>query len=164
MVSIHNSDLKKEIIEGAKIQLSVDNVPQELGKTVVPVMEVNPKFFRKTTILKSGTTKNDTSLIILTTPKDRDFYITSACISLIKDVTSTSTFSGITLYEASNPTQVKTILEIAGITLTAQTANMSLNFPNPIKVARGTQIIMKNETGVAEIKAMGGIHGFYVED
>jgi len=47
MAKIHNSDIQKRIIEEAKLQVAVDNVPQELAEKVLPVLISNPKGKKK---------------------------------------------------------------------------------------------------------------------
>ncbi len=47
-MEIHNSDIAKRIREIIKSQDQVDQVPRELGKTIVPVLITNPKSTVKT--------------------------------------------------------------------------------------------------------------------
>ncbi len=54
MAIINNADLTKELIAGAKIQLSYDDVPGRLATAVVPTMEVNPKLLQETTVVARG--------------------------------------------------------------------------------------------------------------
>ncbi len=42
---IYNSDVTKELRDGGKISLR-DAIPNQLAEKVVPVMEVNPKFYK----------------------------------------------------------------------------------------------------------------------
>jgi hypothetical protein len=46
MAQIFNSELKKQLIDGAKLQTSKDVIPSQLADKVVPVMEVNPKLLK----------------------------------------------------------------------------------------------------------------------
>lgn len=160
MATIHNSDLSKELILGARIQTSKDSVPNQIADKVVPVMEVNPKLLRKIDIVKEAVATNQTSSTIYTTPGDRDFYITNAAISTIKDATSTSTVSAIRAYV--NGVQIA-IFRLPSFTLTAQNMSIMHDFKFPIKIDRNTAITVTNSTAVANITSYGLIFG-YIDD
>lgn len=162
MTTIYNSDLTKEIIQGAKIQTSLDTVPNKLASSVVPVMEVNPKLLREINLNKYGTASNSTSAILYTTPTDKDFYITSAQISLIKDATSTSTETYISCEMENGSLGI--LIDISTFTLTAQTAQNSISFPFPIKIKRGTNITINNTTNVANIRSSATITGYLIDN
>jgi hypothetical protein len=159
MAQIYNSDLTKELIEGAKIQTAFDVVPNQIAEKVVPTMEVNPKILQKLNYAHSNTATNATSVTIYTTPTDQDFYLSAVTLSLIKDVTSTSVKSAVT---ATINGVAQDLLSIPGITLTAQTAQISLSLPRDLKIDRGTNIVVTNSTNVANILATGVIFGYLV--
>jgi hypothetical protein len=160
MAQIHNSDLSKELIKGGRLQVSRDVVPNQLAEKVVPVMEVNPKLLKIANIVRSATAVNSTSSNIYTTPTDRDFYLTFANISVLKDVTSTSTETSI---KVTIDGILQRLISIAGISLTPQTLGTSQSFDIPIKIDRGTGILVTNGTNVANINAWGNIAG-YIDD
>ena len=158
MANINNSQLSKELIDGAKIQTSFDKIPTQLADKVVPVMEVNPKMLRRCNLVKSQFASNSTSGTIFATPTDKDTFIVACCLSVIKDVTSTSAFSTIT---ATIDGVAIDLLSIAGLTLTAQSESVAVSFPFPVKIDRGTNIIVTNSTNVANIRSRGNIIGYY---
>jgi len=160
MATIYNSDLSKELRLGARIQTSVDSIPNKLGEVVMPVMEVNPKLLKIANIVRSATAVNSTSSNMYTTPTDRDFYLTFANISVLKDVTSTSTETSI---KVTIDGVLHRLISIAGISLTPQTLGTSQSFNIPIKIDRGTAIMVTNGTNVANINAWGNIAG-YIDD
>jgi len=160
MATINNSDLKKNLIEGAKINIVTEAVPSELGKTVVPVMETNPKLLRICDIIKYGVCSDSTVSAIYTTPADRDFYLTACSLSLIKDATAVSNISNLQVYIGGIAINV---LAIAGITLTAQNGSMSLSFPTPIKIDRDTAIAIRNSNATSTVNSVGTIIGYIVE-
>lgn len=159
MATIYNSDLSKELIDGAKIQVSKDKVPNQIADKVVPVMEVNPKMLKYVNVIKRASVINATSTTIYTTPTDRDFYLTSAQLSLIKDATSTSATSAIAVTLKGDSTAVN-ILEISSITLTAQENAVANSYTIPILLERNTTIAVTNSTNVANIRASGCIQGY----
>ncbi len=159
MAQIYNSDLTKELIDGAKIQTSREYPPNQLADKVVPTLEVNPKILQKLNYTHSNTATNATSATIYTTPTDQDFYLSAVALAIIKDATSTSTKSAVT---ATINGVAQDLLSIPGITLTAQTAEMSLSLPRDLKIDRNTNIVVTNSTNVANILATGVIFGYLV--
>ena len=157
MATIYNSDLFKELASAGKIQVSVDNIPNQLAEKVVPVMEVNPKLLRRTEIIRHNDATNATSASIYTTPANADFYLTHLTISTMKDAGSTATFSaiscvidGITRYAAT----------LGFITLTASRDSLSINFSTPIKIDRNTSIGIVNSAAAANIITICSIGGY----
>lgn len=161
MAQINNSQLSKELIDGAKIQTSAEQIPTQLAEKVVPVMEVNPKMLRICNIVKRQTTTNSTSGTIYTTPTDKDFYLVSCSLNVIKDVTATSLFSTITCTIDGLATQ---LLMIGGFTLTVQDRGIAESFSKtPIKIDRGTNITCTNSTNVGNVTAIACIKGYTTE-
>lgn len=112
-------------------------------------------------ICRRGSAANATSVTIFTTPTDKDFYLTSAVLTVIKDVTSTSTSSAINVTIDGVAVQ---IIDIAGITLTVQNEAANITFAGDgIKVDRGTNITVTNSSNVANIRASACIHGYTQE-
>ncbi len=127
----------------------------EINDVIVPVIVVEPKI----DIIKNTVVVNATSGTVYTTPTDKDFFLTSASLSVAKDVTSTSTFTrlkivvdGISLI----------ILSIATMTLTVQNDSISNSF-KPIKLDRNSTIQILNSTNVATLNTEATIQGYTVE-
>lgn len=160
MAQIHNSDLIKGISKNAGIQISRENVPNQLAEKVVPTMETNPELLRKISIVRSTTGTNATSTTIYTTPTDQDFYLCAMAITMIKDVTATSNATAIV---ATINGAVISILKIPGITLTVQESNVQVSLPFPLKIDRGTAINITHSTNVANVVGTGHIYGFINE-
>jgi len=137
-------------------RLKGDALPSELIDDIQPVFDVTPP----STLCRSQTASNTGSAqTIYATPTDQDFYLTSASLSLIKDVTSTSTGTNI---RVTIDGVARIILAIASITLTVQQAQMSQSFSNPIKVDRGTNITVEHSAGVANVLGVATIQGFLI--
>ena len=90
MATIYNSDLFKEMASAGALQQAVDKIPNQLAEKVVPVMEVNPKLFRRINIIKQDDLQNATSSTTYTTPTDKDFFLTNLNFSYIKTNTATT--------------------------------------------------------------------------
>lgn len=136
-------------------KLKGESSPVFVNDIISPVVDVSPK----TTIVKSASAVNATSATIYTTPTDRDFYLTGAMLSTIKDVTAQSTGESIKVF--IDGTQVN-ILTIISITLTVQTDSVSISY-DKIKLDRGSTIVVTNGSGVANVSSNGIIFGYIVE-
>lgn len=165
MATIYNSDLSKEISDGAKIQTSKDQIPTQLAEKVVPVMEVNPKFFRKINLVRSVlATASGASNVIYATPADKDFFITNLCLSFFKDAACDAATGRIAITVstdglASNP------LNVAITTLNLQEQTVSINFPIPLKVDRGSNIFTAQPTFAAgTFTRTASVCGFLVDN
>lgn len=162
MATIYNSQLSQELTDGAKIQVSKDKIPTELAEKVIPVMEVNPKLFRRINVIKAGIALNVTGTGVYTTPTDKDFYLCGAQLSLIKDVTSTSTFTYLSCTDEYGALQ--TLLKIVSLSLTPQIDGCTADFTIPIKLKRGSVIGINNFTNVANITSHACIWGYTVDN
>lgn len=161
MAQLYNSELTKEIREGGKIQISRDSIPTQLAEKVVPVMEVNPKLLRKCSILATATNTSTTATVI-TLDSNKDFYLCGGNLSVIKDVTSPSTFSAIIVSPVELANNLA-FLSIAGITLTPQSETMAIDLARPIQLKRGSAISLTNTSATANVLSRCSIWGYYDE-
>ena len=153
MVNNYNTSISKRATDMLNVRDGqfFDN---NLGNKIVPVLEINRPVVN---VLASNVVINGTSATIYTTPTDKDFYLTSAQLSVIKDATSTSTACTISATVGGVTTQ---ILTIKCLTLTAQENSISNSFYYPIKIDRGTNIVVTSTTNVANVGATGNIQGY----
>lgn len=161
MAVIYNSDLTKELVDVAKIQVSRDSTPNQIADKVVPVIDVNPKHSRVLNHATVNTATNSAGVTIYTTPTDRDYFLTQVFLYFIKDVTSTSTYSAIDVVIGGGR---YTLLSLPQISLTVQQGGLSISFHRPMKIDRGTTIRLLNSTNVANITSTGGVAGYTVEN
>lgn len=163
MATINNAELTKELIDGAKIQLSSDNVPGRLADAVVPTMEVNPKLFRETNFIEASSRNSAGAVTIVTTDANKVTFMTEAWIGITKDVANDTTTSIISLKIYQNG-QLKEIMGIPSLTLTAQDSHMVLSFKNPVKLDKNTTVRVGSIlTGAGSALLCGGISG-YIEE
>ena len=159
MATINNSDLSKELIDGAKIQISHDVVPNQLAEKVVPVMEVNPKLLRVCNIVRSTLLVAPTT--IYTTPANRNFYLCSAFVqcSTKADVDA----ARIITVTIDGQSQVLIQNNVSGGpagSLGTTNSDLTINPSNPIKIDRGTAIVISGSGTFGS----AGIIGYTVED
>jgi hypothetical protein len=163
MSTIHNSDLFKEFKEGAKTQQLRDVIPTQMADKIVPVMEVNPKLLRRINFVKRAASVNATGVnIIPATPTEKDTFIVSASLAYIKDATATSLSSYI--QAVLDDGSIIELLDLPQLTLTASSGEISVSFPNPIKLKKGSAITVQNNTANANISTQAIVYGYYVEN
>lgn len=158
--TVKNTDIDKTLFLSANLYPYQDQLPNVLDMDIQPTLELNPWMQRIADICKSATASNATSATIYTTVNDatQHFYLTSASLATIKDVTSTSTSEALGV--VINGTNVA-LLSIPSITLTAQTLSTSVTFDTPILIDQNTAITVTNTTNAANVKTTGTITGFY---
>lgn len=162
MVKIQNSDAIKEIRDAARLSIS-EGFPQDLAKSIVPVMEMNPNLLRKTTVVFEGSTTATGALTLGTSSSTKDTYVTGFTFNYIKDATCDTASGNLRLLLTRNG-QILQVARMAVLTLTAQSGQMAHQFANPIKIDRGTavQIGSNTFTAGAMVRA-ANVYGYEVE-
>lgn len=117
---------------------------------VIPIEECSQ-------IVKQAFVNNSVGATIYTTPTDKDFYITGATMSLIKDVTATSTQTSL---RCTIGGEVLYLMQIVGITLTPQSSTISIALARPLKVDRGINITLNNATATGNVVAGCSVVGY----
>lgn len=140
------------------LQSGSDQIPNQSANIVSPVIEVGPKF---STIMKtnSASTSSNTTLIY-TTPTDKDFYLTYACLSATKDAASDNT--AVSLFVSVDNSSSRVLFQEMQ-TLTATSFTNIANFNYPLKLNRGSQILLGGTFTVGTMNKRATIAGFIVE-
>jgi hypothetical protein len=158
MVKIYQGEYTRKLSRDLRIAQAVNNVPDDLASEIQPVFVINYPF----NIRNASTTTSSTSSTLMTTRTDAETYVISASLAVIKDASATSvdTRLNVTSIEGA----LLPILRIPGISLTAQSETISINFPIPIRLGRGTAVTLTNSTAVANIVADCSFQYFEVPD
>lgn len=149
-----NSQVIKETVEAFKIDTNVSAIPN-----AIPVIEVGVKSV-KNGLSFSSTLVNATSTTLFTFPSDRDTYLTGAMITFVRDALATSELFAIT-YVPAEDTANRTIVNYAGVTLTAGNGSATTPQFHPIKVKRGSVVTITSTTNTGNFKVTGLIYFFY---
>jgi hypothetical protein len=123
---------------------------------IQPIMNIQ----RFCNIVRNVSSDNATSATLYTTPSDKDFYLVSASLSFVKDITATTT--GVSLRAVVEGVQ-RRILELACLTLTVERGQLNISLNNPIKIDRNTNISVDSITNNANFNIRGQIIGYTVE-
>lgn len=136
MAQINNSQLSKEIIDGAKIQTSFNQIPTQLADKVVPVMEVNPKLLRRCNYVASATANGT----IATTPTDRDLFIFAVTLCGQQNGAGTSNPRVVITPKGGLATTMVALQLRATAAVDKDSLVTSLNLTYPILLERGSTI------------------------
>lgn len=157
MAQINSSDHIQRMVSSLRLS-SWEKIPAELADKVLPVFFIN---FPHQIYFKNTTAANSTTTTIHTCSTTMDTYICGCSLSVIKDVTSTSTGSSINATPYGQATAIQ-LIRIASLTTTVQNDTLSQTFFQPIRLARGSTITVTNTTNVANVSATGCIHFYEV--
>jgi len=161
MATIYNSELTKEITDGAKIQTSHDLVPTQLAEKVVPVMEVNPKLLKYCNILKQVNSSSSGNTVIYTTPANKDFYLT--CIVLSTQTDATSDGTSLNIWGAIRGKTGSNLAFIPKLASTAIHTNLVIPFPVPILLEKSENIILTQTFSVGAQNTSATVIGYTVD-
>jgi len=139
MATINNSDLSREVIDGAKIAIGREKVPDQISDKVVAVMECNPKLLRRINLVRNYSAILTGTANVYTTPADSDFYLSSLVFSITKDATC-DLATGASSVTATIDGVARALASLTCITLTAQDKAIAIAFELPIKIDRNTII------------------------
>jgi hypothetical protein len=164
MARINNSELNNEITDATRIQSGSSAIPNELGNTVIPVIDVSPARNKITTILKTGSVTASGNSTIVTLDGDKDFYLTGVAISFAQDATcdaaSGNAVSIVGTLDADLTS--KALLQLSAITLTAANGSIALSFPGSIRMLKGSAITLTGNTFTVGSKVRScELFGFY---
>jgi len=162
MAIIHNSNLTKELTNGAKIQTSFDKVPNEIAEKVVPVMEVNPKLLFNCNKIKQVTSSVTGTTLIYTTPSDKDFYLLGGMFSMNTDAANDSNGANITMVPEGGPTT--RFLGFYKVVSIAFDEIITISLNNPIKLGRNTTINIVDSFTAGNSYKQAIIYGYEVDN
>lgn len=167
MATINNSDLKKELIAGAKIQVAVESPPTALAEKVVPTMEVNPDLLRKSTLIKADELVTTGGLVLYassTNPTGKKTFITCIDARMVKDATcDRATGSIIVQLSPKGKAQEDTII-IPILTLTAQEHSSPVYFAHPLELEPNTNITFTGTYTAGLMSRSISVYGYQLED
>jgi hypothetical protein len=140
MAKINRSDVIQKAVNDLAISTSTDKIPNETLDKVQLTYDLNNKFSQ----FVVGVTGNATGTLTTNLPNvssSGETYITALQLSLIKDVVCDQAQGLISLSLTLDKTNLSTIiLSIPVLTLTAQSENVFLSLPYPIKVKNNSAI------------------------
>ena len=157
MAYIDNTDTKKEMNDAMRGNAVSNVAPTKIIDSVQPVININPKDYRRVNIVKSST-----STSIYTTPLDKDFFLVGWFLNATNKTASQDTSVTITAFPKGETSSV--VLSACNFSTSAikdvAESNIGLMLPNPILIERNTAIAVAR-TNAATTRAT--IFGYTVE-
>jgi len=155
MATINNSDLFKELKEGARIQQLSDVVPNQLGNQIIPVMEVNPKLMRRINVLARISAFGTAT--VYTTPANQDFYLVGVCIQAANSTASQASTATVTITPFGAAATIFNSLYLrTSVILDVASGVSNMILPIPIKLERNTNVAYAaSNIAVGSIIVMG---------
>lgn len=147
MPNIQNTSTIKEIRTAGGLSIS-EGFPTRLADSVLPVINVNPKDYRRTSLLLQERGVASGNVTVVTTHATRYTFINSITLSFVKDATCDAASTQIDVVAVVDGVTVVLIVN-ALLTLTAQTSALSLSFVNPIRLDRASAITIRTPTYTA---------------
>lgn len=158
MVANKSGEVVKQITDILKLQTA--ELPSNIGMetSIKPNIYVNPQFSTHAYSTVSGTSGTS---VLFYPAADRDFYVTSAYLSINKDATCDLATGPVYIYTTIAGLTWR-ILAISTITLTAQHETISISLPYPLKVDRGVAIQVSGTFTAGVLYRVAAITGFYI--
>lgn len=134
-------------------------VSTEVAPFIQPIIPIQ----RKCTVIKELHHTTSGAQTLYTTPNDKDFYLTSVLMTIVKDATCDMASNVYNLTAVVDGVTIS-LGTIAILTLTAQSEVISRDFTIPIKIDRGSSIFLTANTFTAGTMSRSAtICGYTVE-
>jgi len=156
MAKILSSSVIQRAVAGLFLDQN-DKIPSETLDKVQLTYDLNPNFAN---VVSSSNTTITGDITIYTTPTARDFYLQSIIASYVKDATCDLSTGGNIIVSGTAGGISRRFVVFPVITLTAQSQMVSIVFPKPIKLDKGTTIIMSGGFSVGVLVKSCQITGF----
>jgi len=160
MVQIQNTDAIKLIRDNARLSIS-EGFPQDLGKTVVPVMDMTPNLQRFVNFLRN-TVKTTTGTSTIFTLLEKTLLY-GVYMNLTADGANDGVSAAITVTMAGEGIG-RTVLQLQKQMLTAGTVQQYVSFPVPIELQKGSSITHTLAFTVGTCSLVSTVYGSIVID
>jgi len=160
MATINNSAVLDAIKKKCFIQTGRDGLPMQLSNVVAPVVIADPE----KEILHIDATKSTTgATAVLAINSSKDFYLNSCMLTITKSAACDAVK---TLVRGTNAysNKVQEILTLGHQTLTAESQQIVISFPQPIRLKKGTNIELINAFTAGAQTSYCNISGYYLEE
>jgi len=162
MVRINRSDVIQKAVNDLGISTSGEKIPNETLDKVQLTYDLNKKF---STFILSGSqsTTGQISVTLPTVSAGGEIYLTGLNVSYIKDATCdiATSVSALALNVTPDASNVSiSIFRPTTITLTAQSSDVSIALPYPLKLKVGTTVTMSGTFSAGVLARSVSIIGF----
>lgn len=131
----NNTEVTKQLRDGLKINQAYESVPNEIGKTIVPVFISNPQF-KKINFIDSVSGDNS-GTAMYTVPVGKRLILKTASLSVEKDAAATTTNVQLRI---TMDGEILNILYLGFLASTAGAQSTSLNYGEGILLTAGESV------------------------
>lgn len=140
MARINRTDVIQKAVNDLALNVSVDKIPNEILDKVQLVYGLN-RHFSNFVGGNSSTSTGSNSFTLPSVSAGGEIYITALQVALAKDATCDQATGTVSLTATLDSTGLSTnLIQIPIITLTAQSEDITLSLPYPLKLKPGTNI------------------------
>lgn len=160
-IELHSATgIQKAFEREARLQPIAGEIIKDLNTNIQPVLNVNP--IRVVNIVKRAAGATTSTATVYTTPMDRDFYLTSAFLSITKDAACANEFMHLDIIPKDQEV-AEEILEINCQNTTEYTATAANTFSIPIILKRGSAITVVGGYAAGTARKTGIITGYTID-
>lgn len=162
MVQIQNTDAIRIIRDNARLSIS-EGFPTDLGKTVVPVMDMTPALQRRLNLIRCTVKSTTGSATIFTTSTTERTFLCGVYQALSSDVTADGINSSISFTpQAEGITRSLFLCEKQPVT--AGNVTGSIEFPIPLELSKGSTVTHSLSFTVGAMTVSTIFYGYTVVD
>ena len=144
-----NKNVLDKAIKVLGLQSLAEKLPTTLNPTIQPTLDLNPERF--VNVVKTSFVDGT----LYTTPTDREFYLTSACISAFDKANDASVLDKMVVTLESGETMDLLAVRNGSTATSANSTQMCMVYPFPIKLKKGTNIVMTEASDDATFTITG---------
>jgi len=138
-MQIQNPSAGEIIREQAGLTLA-EGFPQNLSGSVVPVMDMTPRFHRNCIVLSTASATSSATATLMTTSTSKKTYIVGVSLFYVKDATCDAATGSLGIRTTINGVSSQYLAYSYIITLTAQQDRVIYTLEKPILIDKGVTI------------------------
>lgn len=158
MARIENSEITQKAIKDLRLNAALEKMPTQSSDKIVLTYNLN----ERKNIQCASATRNVTGAGgVHTASTIKDTYLTSAYLGCMVNATNDGTLFELEITQADGST--RDLLNIRIIATTAVNKDVSVSFPEPIKIERGSVIVIRQTFTAGSSIVYGGVTYFEQE-
>lgn len=164
MATIYNSDCTKGLANNAGIQVSREQVPNQLADKIVPTFETNPQLLRTCIVRHFNSNTSAGSTTLLPADANRDFYITGLRMSYAQNAVCDVTSANVSI-TATQDGVARHLISLPILTLRELALTEYVPFTIPFKIDRNTSIQFTTSSFTVGVCLRNyAVYGYYIDN
>lgn len=150
MPKVKSFDAINALKKSTQLQEGMDIIPDDMQNTIVPVIDITPRKHRVSQILGAVADTTTGTKAAFTADSKQETFITGVQVAYAKDATCDQA-TGVIKVQCTQDGVTRIIHQFPVITLTAQSDDMFLVFPIPLRIDKSSPV---NFTGTFTVGVM----------